>query len=243
LKNSPALIGFQEVRERKKSPTKESRYQVEDLAIGLQRLHYHFIYEPAMAFKEGDHEYVHEGLAIFSKYPIIKFDTIKLSRNENDESDFHQRLCLRALILTPFGLINFLTTHLSLSDAARTRTIREIGKYVETLEEPTIIVGDFNMVVTDENNILTNEFGLSDAWIETHPDASPEEGWTFSSWDLKSRIDYVFTKKINVTKIEIVGGDGEPAPGFPPVGGVSDMKNTMFPSDHRFLYGTAVIPK
>jgi endonuclease/exonuclease/phosphatase family metal-dependent hydrolase len=74
-------------------------------------------------------EYHHEGLAIFSRWPILSTSHILLSRDSSDRGDFHQRICLCAVIATPYGNISFLTTHLSLSQKARVRSITEIGQF------------------------------------------------------------------------------------------------------------------
>jgi endonuclease/exonuclease/phosphatase family metal-dependent hydrolase len=39
---------------------------------------------------------VHEGLAIFSRFPISEVSKTKLSQNAADPDDFHQRIALRA---------------------------------------------------------------------------------------------------------------------------------------------------
>ncbi len=49
------------------------------------------------------------------------------SRDSNDSGDFHQRLCLRAAVRTFVGLTHVFVTHLSLSQAARVRTLPEIA--------------------------------------------------------------------------------------------------------------------
>jgi hypothetical protein len=79
-KENPAIIGFQEVRSRKISHFSHSRYQVADLEEILPG--YEFVFQPAMMFKEessGKPELVHEGLAIFSRLPVISSDFLKLS--------------------------------------------------------------------------------------------------------------------------------------------------------------------
>jgi len=231
-KHQPDIIGMQEVRARKQATVTASRYQVEELACLLEN--YQFVFEPAMGFQESDHEYVHEGLAIFSRYPILAVEKLELSRDPYDGLDFHQRLCLRALVSTPIGDLNFLTTHLSLSETARSRTLHEIGKYASTLLQPTILVGDFNMEMDSSTNVLT-EYGFDDAWSATHGGESEQNGWTFNNWDMKSRIDYVLLKGIRAESVRVVGEKGQHMTGLKPVGGVSDMRETLYPSDHRFL--------
>ena len=65
-------------------------------------------------------------------------------------------------------------------------------------------------------------------------------GWTFNSWDLKKRIDYFYVNEEllqRVRDIRIVGREvNRTIVGLEPVGGVHDMADTLYPSDHRFLY-------
>lgn len=79
------MFGFQEVRlevanpsqarshkKRRRSKTFASsvtQSQISDLADGLPG--YHFVYQPAMLYMEKFQERKEEGLAVFSRYPII----------------------------------------------------------------------------------------------------------------------------------------------------------------------------
>jgi endonuclease/exonuclease/phosphatase family metal-dependent hydrolase len=231
----PAIIGFQEVRMRQTQ--RGMHNQAQDLAVLLGG-QYQYVSQPAMGFHEAEGtEYHLEGLAIFSKYPILSSKTLYLSRDPDDEEDFHQRLCLSVIVQTPLGKINFLNTHQTLSDKARERTLREIGTYIQEQALPCVIVGDFNAVFTPETDVLGNEFGLEDAWLATHPDATEEEGWTFQSWDPRSRIDYIYYSQdtLEAETMEILGKDSEPAPDARPLAGVEDMRDLMYASDHWFL--------
>ena len=253
-RESADLIGFQEVRAVKSGPGRSSngdtpnRWQVQDLQRMLPE--YEYVYAPAMGFREG-RDYVHEGLAIFSKYPILATHVLKLTRDPNDGQDFHQRICLHARVRTPSGVVNMLTTHLSLSLNARSRTLPEVSQFARGFAtEPTVLVGDFNAQWNEGPQILTEtRYGaFKDAWREKYPHADEAEGWTFNSWEHKSRIDFVLYKShrghtqphLTVDDTRIVGGEGRPipSPGLPPIGGVADMKDTMFPSDHMFLVTT-----
>lgn len=247
--SSPDVIGFQEVRAIKSgsSSGQPTRWQVADLAAALPE--YEYVFQPAMGFREG-HEFVQEGLAVFSRYPITATSVLKLSRDPLDGQDFHQRMCLRARVQTRWGGVNVLSTHLSLSLAARARTLPEVSHFASGfLPEPTILTGDFNAVYTAGPSLLTRpEFGeFKDAWSSVHGDseASDREGWTFHAWDHRTRIDFVFSKsepgetRPSLVPVEarVVGKEGWSLKGeaLPPIGGVADMKDTLFPSDHMFL--------
>lgn len=58
---------------------------------------------------------VHEGLAVFSRFPIAEYSKIKLSQNLGDDGDFHQRIALNARIVWGSDLkqtLHVITTHL-----------------------------------------------------------------------------------------------------------------------------------
>lgn len=56
-------------RQRKTFASVRTLSQVSDLARGLPG--YHFVYQPAMLYMEKFHERKEEGLAVFSRYPIV----------------------------------------------------------------------------------------------------------------------------------------------------------------------------
>lgn len=252
LSQNPDIIGFQEVRSRKYSSAKKGRFQIADLTNLLPG--FDFVYQPAMMFRESAHgmeELVHEGLAIFSKLPILSTDYIPLSRDQNDPADFHQRICLRARILTSAGPVMFMTTHLSLSERARDRTLKEIAASSASISEPSILVGDFNAGAESIYAIL-NEKGFLDAGAEIHPEwTQSSTGFTFSSWNPKQRIDFVFYRQGSQNHLEnremlqdlqlkpieatITGRTSVPISGLHPKGGVQDYNGKLFPSDHFFL--------
>jgi len=183
----PDTVGFQEVRAIKSGPNPDhpaaahemgegmneddehsnddihsGRWQISDLVSALPFNSRHewgweWIYAPAMGFLEGRTQYVHEGLAIASRRPIIDVKLLKLSRNTQDAQDFHQRMCMKARIrvgaattrsddhhetagsndatssiasaTSTGGFIDLLNTHLSLSHDARSRTLKEIAEF------------------------------------------------------------------------------------------------------------------
>lgn len=75
------VIGFQEVRlevgasarkQRKRSKNVQTQFQVSDLSRRLPD--HQFVYQPAMLYMEKLLERKEEGLAIFSRYPILSAD-------------------------------------------------------------------------------------------------------------------------------------------------------------------------
>ncbi|XP_033119467.1 uncharacterized protein LOC117118849 [Anneissia japonica] len=211
------IIGFQEVRFDQSNGAHLGPAQVQHLANHLPA--YQFVYQPAVSYFSENLLRVEEGLAIFSKYPIIDHDYILLSRNISDEEDsVHQRICLRAEIDIPYiGQVHVFVTHLSLSAAARLRSVREIWNYMNTMSGPAILLGDFNdephgkpiqflSGKIDINGIWTQN--LKDAWRIFHKepradapgvykgDENRDYGLTFNRLDrhLRKRIDYIFLR-------------------------------------------------
>ncbi len=276
------FVGFQEVRALRsdvpgrRPPHRGERMQVTDLSAMLPN--YEFVFRPAMGFRESGGEFVQEGLAIFSAFPLTNVGEELLQRDQRDEGDFHQRLLLHARAITPWGPINILTTHLSLSAEARKRTIPQLGRFaLRLLPEPSVLVGDFNAPAEAEPQLLlASPFNFRDAWIETkNPNAEESEGWTFHAWERKSRIDLVLTNSRGDSPRAVKTGASDSAASTPPssssghltnpsltpislsiladtpvsisargwgelelLGGVTALKDQMFPSDHLFPMAT-----
>ena len=197
LKYKPDIIGLQELRIRSKYfienlyPNEDKNllhsFQIYDMISSLKYFNnnsfgeFQWYSSPAMFFKESTPEQnpqhiVGEGLGIISRFPIIKKHKLKLSRDPNDGLDFHQRLLLGITIKINNDnnkLLDIYTTHLSLSENARLRTLPEIGTYInDQLNDNNklggILMGDFNCefdYIDHEMDILSNkQFNLIDAW-------------------------------------------------------------------------------
>jgi endonuclease/exonuclease/phosphatase (EEP) superfamily protein YafD len=146
-------------------------------------------------------------------------------------------MILRALVKTPVGLINILTTHFSLSSSARKRNTLEVWDFVSTLTEPVIILGDFNCEPDSEAfKFFTGELELNgkkgnfkDAWRELNPTVDDKDGWTYNTLadSPRKRIDFLFYRGLTPKKVEIFPYDAE-AP--------------TQPSDHRPIFVDFSIP-
>ena len=90
---------------------------------------------------------VEEGVAVLSKFPIRGQDYIMLSRDYTDRQDDHQRLVLHAQIAVPaIGTVHVYGTHLSLSEAARDRTVLELSDFIDGngASDFSVFCGDLN---------------------------------------------------------------------------------------------------
>ena len=188
----PDVVGFQEIRH-DGSRNEDGRNQAEQIAGRLPD--YRFVSRPAQVDVEADRW---EGLAIFSRLPLLNSDHIELSRDPADPRDNHQRIVLHAEIDTAAGPLHIYDTHLSLSREARQRTAREITAFALRHPAPAVLVGDFNEIPSQEAiGHITREAGFLDAWPALHPE---DPGLTFSAdnpytgTDDSRRIDYVFLR-------------------------------------------------
>jgi endonuclease/exonuclease/phosphatase family metal-dependent hydrolase len=251
----PDIIGLQEVRydfskfirehhplsssgKEESTMGKSGRWQIEQLKDYPAFKDYQFVFQPAMTYlnlQSYHHFHVDEGLAIFTKFPMREVSHKILSRDLTDSGDAHQRICLRALIEVPgCGLINFLVTHLTLSDPARERTVMEIEDWVNELSvngTPAVLVGDFNTLPSSpsfkfligEQYLKEKTGSFYDAWTVKYPNAnSPsankeEKGLTFPTWNREKRIDFVLVREnqLQLKDIYLIGNLTMPEPPLP----------------------------
>ncbi|XP_041369263.1 uncharacterized protein LOC121383350 [Gigantopelta aegis] len=206
IEHQPDIIVFQEVRFETGRGGKLGPSQVQHLSKMLPA--YQFVYHPAQvmdtSLKNGRTE---EGLAIFSRYPIIHHDFILLFRNQSNSADLHQRLCQHvevhiAGVVQPVHIFN---THLSLSHEAREQSVTQIWDYIQTHKGVAILAGDFNSEPQEKSiQILSETTSLTDVWTYIHGNKSP--GFTFSTLNdaLNKRIDYIYIRR--QAGIEILDG-------------------------------------
>ena len=225
----PDVIGFQEVRTKYLSRNQNALIgtQLDEIREFLGSEFVFHVFEPAMAFVDGD-DYVEEGLAIFSRFPIVYSDFIKLSQIKEDGDDFHQRVCLRAMIDSPIGLISVMNTHLSLSRDARKLSVQEIIEFSKSSDVPTILLGDFN-AENAELELLMKGSGFKDCTDDQN---------TFTAWNPHKKIDYVFLRDSKTE--DSVDVQHHSVIGFPCHNPEDDDKevhstNDICPSDHEFV--------
>lgn len=115
------------------------------------------------------------GLATYSKYKIISQNHIYLS------SKTEQRGMLHTVVKLGFGRkLNIINLHLGLNDTEREKQLKEVESFVKNLEDPYIVVGDFN-----DGNMNINEDIFKDAATKVNKDNT----LTFST--ALDRIDYI----------------------------------------------------
>ncbi|XP_046580284.1 uncharacterized protein LOC124287849 [Haliotis rubra] len=96
----PDIIAFQEVRFEYQKGGSLGPNQAQHLADMLQG--YQFVYQPAQlqpnSVRDGRTE---EGVAVFSRYPIISHHSLPLFRNQSNSADLHQRMCQHVEVQLP----------------------------------------------------------------------------------------------------------------------------------------------
>ncbi|KAK3103057.1 hypothetical protein FSP39_016131 [Pinctada imbricata] len=185
--SNPDIVCFQEVRFQAKRGGDLGPSQMEHLYTMLPEYE-QFIFIPAQlqgnSLKNGRTE---EGVAIFSKFPILSFQHKFLFRNRSNDADRHQRVLLHAEIQHTSGTkINVMNTHLSLSHEARAKKVVEIWHYIKDIKGPVVLVGDFNefpekppmrFLRGEETLEGYRASGIKDSWQLLRKD---EAGFTFS---------------------------------------------------------------
>ena len=168
-----------------------------------EKWHYH--YEPAMTYLDQFH--TDEGLAIFSKYPIVEISHLKLSRNLSDSEDAHQRIVLRALLDTPSGQINVFNSHFALTSVARNRAVFELWNWIQQYPKPHILMGDLNAEPNDtsieflvgKNSINDVKADFTDV-IDFFDDMDDNSLLSFPAWQPIKRIDFMLVRGIKGAK-------------------------------------------
>jgi len=165
LKNEkPDIIGIQEINE-----NNIRGYQVKKLK---QALNYNVQFGSNVTIGNGGY-----GIATFSKYPIISQNHILLPSSKE------QRGLIDSTILINFFKVHIINTHLSLKGIERDKQLLNIKEYINSLQEPFILVGDFNASIEEVDSLL----------IDVAKRTKKEHLPTMMLY--KKRIDYIFVSK------------------------------------------------
>lgn len=217
----PDIIAMQEVRHQ----FRDRLDQAGEFSAHLKG--YHYVVEPA-SITEG----YWEGLATFSRHPILRYNFFGLSRDLSDPFDApHQRIVLATRIAIGDGRsIDVFNTHWSLSERARRRTSKETIAFIRFFsgsgggERPRFLVGDLNAEPTEPciADVVEDRGRLKDAWREGRPD---EPGYTWQVPSPSVRTDYIFfAGRAELESCKLVGS--------------SATDQGIFPSDHHGLVAT-----
>ncbi len=134
-----------------------------------------------------------EGLAVFSRFPLIKPHLRQLGIGTNP---FVRRLALGATVDTPYGGLLAFSVHLGLRRRHNAIQLSHLRAWVAEIAEdrPALIGGDFN--ATERSSQIAH---TQRAWLDTfrhlHPHAdgtTHELRWPWGGLLRRHRLDYIF---------------------------------------------------
>ncbi len=183
----PDLVGLQEVDRGVKRT--EGKDEIAELAklTSMQ-----FAYAHNLDYQGGQY-----GVAILSRFPIRNSDHRKFENRREAE----RRGMIRAEVDVNGRLVNFVTTHLDYQfEDGRTFETEQLLSFLHSVNGPIIIVGDFN----DEPSggayrLISSSF--SDAWIDGK---NKDAGFSYPADKVAKRIDYIFLRRTDRTKVKKV---------------------------------------
>jgi endonuclease/exonuclease/phosphatase family metal-dependent hydrolase len=176
----PDLVGLQEV-----DRGVERTQRIDEIAelAKLTKMEYAFAFN--LKYQGGQY-----GVAILSKSPILASDHhLYLNTREAERRGF-----IRAEVRIGGRLINFVTTHLDYQyEDGRAFETEQLLAALKDINDPLIVVGDFNEVPTGEAYELMRSYFV-DGWIQSR--AKNDEGLSYPADKPAKRIDYIFFRSL-----------------------------------------------
>lgn len=181
----PDLVGLQEVDRGVKRT--EGKDEIVELAK-LTAMNYAFAHN--LDYQGGQY-----GVAILSRFPVKQIDHRKYENRREAE----RRGMIRVEIEFAGRTVNFVTTHLDYQfEDGRVFEAEQLLKFLEGINGPLIVVGDFN----DEpqgNAYKLMLTGFEDAWIVAK---MKEQGLSYPADRPVKRIDYIFTRRSDRLRVK-----------------------------------------
>ena len=183
----PDLVGLQEVDRGVKRT--EGKDEIAELAK-LTSMNYAFAHN--LDYQGGQY-----GVAILSRFAIEKADHRKYENRREAE----RRGMLRVEVQIGGRKLNFVTTHLDYQYAdGRLFETEQMLKFLEGVEGPLIVVGDFNdEPAGDAYKLMFTKF--ADSWLAAK---AKGDGLSYPADKPAKRIDYVFTRRADRVKTKRV---------------------------------------
>lgn len=186
----PDLVGLQEVDRGVKRT--EGIDEIAELAR-MTKMEYAFAHN--LDYQGGQY-----GVAILSRYPILKTD----HRMYENKREAERRGMLRIEVKQAKQVFSFVTTHLDYQyEDGRVFEAKQLLDFLKSQPGPLILVGDFNVEPSGESyQLITKQF--RDVWLVK---GSRGFGFSFPADQPKKRIDYILTRQgdqVQVKKVWIV---------------------------------------
>lgn len=187
----PDLVGLQEVDRGVKRT--QGLDEIAELAR-LTSMDYAFAHN--LDYQGGQY-----GVAILSRFPILKVDHRKYENRREAE----RRGLLRVEVNVNGRRLSFATTHLDYQyEDGRVFEAEQLLKFLDGIKGPLIVVGDFNEEPNGAaNKLLAQKF--RDVWLETNAN---EAGTSYPANKPIKRIDYIFFQRnagVRAKKSWVVG--------------------------------------
>lgn len=205
----PDIIAMQEVNQSKNAKTISGYENIKEdnhaLKICRMLNDYHFSW---LGVKIG-YKIFEEGLAIFSKEPVLNVSNLLLS-DTNDYNNWKTRKAQIAKI----GDLLVCNVHMGWWDDLEepfSRQFNRLDKYLSNFSDTIFLMGDFNSPADEKNKGY--DMILSCGWFDTYSLAQKKDsGFTvtgeIAGWEQNrdsKRIDYIFTnKKIKVKSSQVI---------------------------------------
>lgn len=186
-KVDPDIIGLQEV-----DRVWSQRSGFQDLCAELAlRLKMNFAFSASLQRNQG-----HYGNQIISKHPMV------YAWAEQMPSIGEQRSFVFAQLLIEGVRVNVLNTHLGLSPEERQLQVGRILKFLNQIDGPLIITGDFNEDREDGAvALMLNEF----LDLQSQTGQPPQGTLRLKDGTVNGRIDYIFTSpEFSVNRFEVI---------------------------------------
>lgn len=205
----PDVIAMQEVNQTKNSGFvcgyKDIKEDNHALKIHKKLKNYHFSW---LKIKSG-YEIFEEGLAIFSKKPIINMCELLLS-DTNDFNNWKKRMA-QIVKIEDMIISNVHMGWWEDMEEPFSRQFKRLNDYLSPVDNTVFIMGDFNSPAHEKNTGY--DMVLANGWYDTYTLATKKDsGYTITKkiagWENdgdRKRIDYIFTnKKLNIKSSRVI---------------------------------------
>ena len=225
-KSDVDFVALQEIRKSKKLGD-----MMEDLRSELSSDYPYSGYATGETYKGSE-----EGLAFFSKLPLVSQEDFKLTLGSG--SDSNHRVCIRVTVRLPNDdNLSLYLAHFSYDRKQQMSNAKEIKKFaLQTSDPPRILLGDLNIYndyvapIKELSRMHDDKILFQDVWKVYDPFARDDrKGFTFPSWKPRNRADRILMNGpgISLSKAEVLGQ--------------VDKKEDAY-SDHLALVATFELP-
>ena len=201
----PDILGLNEVR-RGVPPCQNEKYPDEP-AYFEDELGGNCFFGEAVEFDAG----CLYGNALWSKYPFFKTQKYMIPdvpKKERETGVYYETRCiLRTDFCIEGKMLTVLASHFGLAGGEQKNAVDVVLSIAETVNNPIVLMGDFNMTPDDFN--LSR---LSTVFTDAHGYFGKAD-YTFSSDNPKEKIDYIFTRDLNIISAhteEVIASDHFP---------------------------------